>query len=110
MCVHREISYLRTYKNSINQDDMAALRKSVEPIGTREIIAPFLAKVRDRIYMSNHMSDYLFHKTNFFNLYLPIAIYFPRFKPALILITVLVNNNIITKISIVDILSAKYGN
>ena len=85
---------------------MAALRKSVEPIGTGETDTAFKAKVSDRIYVLSNVSGRLCVVTliSFLHPYFLISILFVPYKPALILVSVLANNNMITKISTVDII------
>ena len=85
---------------------MAALRKSVEPIGTGETDAAFKSKVSGIIYVLSNVSGRLCVVTwiNFEYWYLLITIFYVRYKPALILISLLANSNMISMTSILNII------
>ena len=82
---------------------------SVNPVGTGGSDTAFKAKVSDRIFVPSHVSGCLSVAAliSFLHPYFLIPIFFVRYKPALILISVLANNNMITTISIVGIVSYK---
>ena len=84
---------------------MAALHMSVNPSGTRGADTAFKPKVSGIIYVLSNVSGRLCVVTwiNFEYWYLLITIFYVRYKPALILISLLANSNMISMTSILKI-------